>query len=358
MITVRHLKKVFKDSSKELTVLSDVNCEIRKGEVISIIGPSGTGKSTFLRCLNRLEEATAGHIEIDGVDILDRKVDASLLRRKMGMVFQNFNLFDHLTILDNITLCPRTLLGQSKADAEKRGMELLEMVGLHDKAGSRPSELSGGQKQRAAIARCLAMNPEIILFDEPTSALDPTMVSEVLAVIRRLAAQGMTMAIVSHEMQFVRDVSTRVFFMYGGEIYEEGTPQQIFDAPQKPVTKAFVNRIRSLNFRLENRHYDLYGMFGQIETFCSKYGLGNSRTMAVQHTVEEMLSEILPFTGPVSLDLEYSEKTYGLSLLITQENVSSPVLSGCDSDSVSLKLVRGMSKSVSEPENGLIRVEF
>ncbi len=358
MITVRHLKKVFRTQSEELTVLSDVNCEIRKGEVISIIGPSGTGKSTFLRCLNRLEEATAGQIEIDGTDILDRRTDVSLLRRRMGMVFQNFNLFGHLTILDNITLCPMTLLGQSRADAEKRGMELLEMVGLHDKAGSLPDELSGGQKQRAAIARCLAMNPEIILFDEPTSALDPTMVSEVLAVIRRLAAQGMTMAIVSHEMQFVRDVSTRVFFMYGGEIYEEGTPQQIFDNPQKPVTKAFVNRIRSLDFRLENRHYDLYGMFGQIETFCSKYGLGNAVTGKVQHVIEEMLSEILPFTGPVSLNLEYSEKTYRLGLTFTQEGVSDYVLSGTDDDSVSLMLVRGMSESVTETEPGLIRVEF
>ena len=358
MITVRHLKKVFQTQSEELTVLSDVNCEIRKGEVISIIGPSGTGKSTFLRCLNRLEEATAGQIEIDGTNILDRRTDVSLLRRKMGMVFQNFNLFEHLTILDNVTLCPMTLLGQSRADAEKHGMELLEMVGLHDKAGSLPCELSGGQKQRAAIARCLAMNPEIILFDEPTSALDPTMVSEVLAVIRRLAAQGMTMAIVSHEMQFVRDVSTRVFFMYGGEIYEEGTPQQIFDNPRKPVTKAFVNRIRSLDFRLENRHYDLYGMFGRIETFCSKYGLGTVLVGKVQHVIEEMLSEILPFAGPVSVNLEYSEKTYGLSLLFTQENASAPILAGIDADSVSLMLVRGMSKSMTETEPGLIRVEF
>lgn len=358
MITVRHLKKVFKDESKELTVLSDVNCEIKKGEVISIIGPSGTGKSTFLRCLNRLEDPTGGQIEIDGADILDRKADVCMLRRKMGMVFQNFNLFEHLTILDNITLCPMTLLGQSKSDAEKRGLELLEMVGLHDKAGNLPCELSGGQKQRVAIARCLAMNPEIILFDEPTSALDPTMVSEVLAVIRRLASEGMTMAIVSHEMQFVKDVSTRVFFMYGGEIYEEGTPEQIFDNPQKPVTKAFVNRIRNLNFQLENRHYDLYGMFGKIETFCSKYGLGTVLAGKVQHVVEEMLSEILPFTGPVSLDLEYSEKTYSLSLLFRQEGATGNILAATDADSVSLMLIKGVSKSVEEPESGQIRVEF
>lgn len=358
MITVRHLKKVFKDQSKELTVLSDVNCEIRKGEVISIIGPSGTGKSTFLRCLNRLEEPTGGQIEIDGTDILDRKADVSMLRRKMGMVFQNFNLFEHLTILDNITLCPMTVLGQSRSDAEKRAMELLEMVGLHDKAGSLPCELSGGQKQRAAIARCLAMDPEIILFDEPTSALDPTMVSEVLAVIRRLASQGMTMAIVSHEMQFVRDVSTRVFFMYGGVIYEEGTPEQIFENPQKPVTKAFVNRIRTLSFSFEDRHYDLYGMFGKIETFCSKYGLGTVVVGKVQHVIEEMLSQILPFCGPVSVDLEYSEKTYGLSLTFRQEGAEGSVLQESDDNMVSLMLIRGMSKSVTEPEPGLVRIEF
>ena len=213
MITVKHLSKVFNNAGRELTVLRDVNCEISKGEVISVIGPSGTGKSTFLRCLNRLEEPSGGQIEIDGVDILDRNADVNRLRRKMGMVFQNFNLFEHLTILDNITLCPMTLLGQSREAAEARAMELLQLVGLREKAGSLPGELSGGQKQRAAIARCLAMNPEIILFDEPTSALDPTMVSEVLAVIRHLAGQGMTMAIVSHEMEFVRSVSSRVFFM-------------------------------------------------------------------------------------------------------------------------------------------------
>lgn len=193
MIKVRNLKKVFRTpDGEELTVLRDINCDIEKGEVISIIGPSGTGKSTLLRCLNRLEEPTSGVIEVDGTDILDRRTDINLIRRRMGMVFQNFNLFEHLTILDNLTLCPMMLLGKSRADAQKAGMELLDTVGLHDKAGCLPSQLSGGQKQRAAIARCLAMEPEIILFDEPTSALDPTMVSEVLAVIRHLANQGMT----------------------------------------------------------------------------------------------------------------------------------------------------------------------
>ena len=358
MISVKHLSKVYKNGDRELPVLRDVNCEIAKGEVIGIIGPSGTGKSTFLRCLNRLEEPSGGQIEIDGTDILDRKADVNLLRRKMGMVFQSFNLFEHLTILDNITLCPRTLLGRSREDAEARAMELLQLVGLYDKAGSLPGELSGGQKQRAAIARCLAMDPEIILFDEPTSALDPTMVSEVLVVIRRLAREGMTMAIVSHEMQFIRSVSTRIFFMNEGVIYEEGTPEQIFEHPQRPATIAFINRIRTLEFQLADKHFDLYGMFGQVGVFCNKYGLGNDMLTKVQHVMEEMLYEILPFDGPVTLTLDYSEKDFTLRLHFTEEGCAAPVLKRLPGDHLSLRLVQGMCSALREPEAGKILVEM
>ena len=359
MIKVRHLKKVFRaPGGEELTVLRDINCDIEKGEVISIIGPSGTGKSTLLRCLNRLEEPTSGVIEVDGTDILDRKTDISLMRRRMGMVFQNFNLFEHLTILDNLTLCPMTLLGRSREEAEKKGLELLETVGLHDKAGCLPCELSGGQKQRAAIARCLAMKPEIILFDEPTSALDPTMVSEVLAVIRHLAGLGMTMCIVSHEMQFVRDVSTRILFLNDGIVYEEGTPEQIFDNPQKPATKAFINRIRTIEFDLEDRRFDLYGLFGKIQTFCGKYGLGGKVSDKVEHITEEMLCGIMPFCGPVKLSVEYSEKTSGISMTFRQENATSAILDKTDEDSLSLMMVKGMSSSVTEPEPGTVCVEI
>src|SRR5574344_2172790 len=241
MITVQHLRKRFGD----LVVLKDINTEIKKGEVISIIGPSGTGKSTFLRCLNLLEQPTGGSILIDGENILDKKADRSKLRRKMGMVFQSFNLFEHLSIMDNLTIGPIKLLGKKKEEAEKRGMELLKMVGLADKYNYYPDQLSGGQKQRVAIARCLSMDPEIILFDEPTSALDPTMVSEVLGVIRQLAKEGMTMAIVTHEMNFAKDVSTRIFYMDEGIIYEEGDPKQIFDAPKNEKTRMFINRIRN-----------------------------------------------------------------------------------------------------------------
>ena len=351
MITVRHLKKIYRNYGTPLEVLSDVNCEIGKGEVISIIGPSGTGKSTFLRCINRLEEPTAGEIIIDGINILDNKADLPKVRRKMGMVFQNFNLFNHLTIMENVCVGPMKLLGMSREEAEAQGMELLRMVGMAEKASARPSDLSGGQKQRVAIARCLSMKPDIILFDEPTSALDPTMVSEVLSVIRQLAKQGMTMAIVTHEMKFSRDVSTRIFFMYGGEIYEEGTPEQIFEHPQKPVTQSFIRRIRSLEFEIVNHDFDLYGMNTQVELFCRKYSLSDSMIQRTQLILEEMLFNILPFSGPIHLKVEYSEEEYELYFTVSQDGFSSSILGNPDADELSVKLVGGLCESVEEKEN-------
>jgi len=217
MIRVEHLQKSFGN----LEVLRDVNAIINKGEVISIIGPSGTGKSTFLRCLNLLDKPTGGAIFINEKDILAKNANVPQLRQKMGMVFQSFNLFEHLTVMENLCIAPAKLLNKSKEEAKTKGYELLKMVGLLEKADVYPRQLSGGQKQRVAIARCLAMEPEIILFDEPTSALDPTMISEVLAVIRSLAKQGMTMAIVTHEMGFAKDVSSRIFYMDEGIIYED-----------------------------------------------------------------------------------------------------------------------------------------
>ena len=239
MISVRHLQKSFNG----VAVLRDVNAEIAKGEVISIIGPSGTGKSTFLRCLNRLETPDGGSIVVGGVDVTDPKADLAAVRRKMGMVFQNFNLFGNLTILGNIMAAQCDLLGISKEAAKKKALELLGRVGLANKADALPDELSGGQKQRVAIARALARDPEILLFDEPTSALDPTMVGEVLAVIKDLAKTGMTMLIVTHEMGFARDVSTRVFYMDEGVVYEDGTPADVFNAPKKPKTIDFVGQV-------------------------------------------------------------------------------------------------------------------
>lgn len=356
MITVNHLSKIYFNYGEPLQVLRDVNCNIGKGEVISIIGPSGTGKSTFLRCINRLETPTSGEIIIDGENILDSKASLPKLRRKMGMVFQNFNLFNHLTILENVAVGPVKLLGMSKSEARAQAMELLRMVGLAGKASAYPSELSGGQKQRVAIARCLSMKPEIILFDEPTSALDPTMVSEVLAVIRQLARQGMTMAIVTHEMKFARDVSTRVFFMNEGIIYEEGTPEQIFDHPSKPATKAFINRIRSLELTVGGRDCDLYGMNGRIEIFCHKYLLSHEKCIAAQLLLEEFLSGILPLGGTATVRFDYSEKNYDLYLEIIQENCTAPILENVEADNLSLKIVKGYCDCIEERQEGNSRV--
>ncbi len=239
MIEVKNLKISFGD----LHVIKDLSINIEKGEKIVVIGPSGSGKSTFLRCLNRLETPTGGHILFDGVDMADPKADLDKCRQKMGMVFQHFNLFPHLTVLDNITLAPVSLKLKTKAQAEEHAMKLLERVGLQDKANVYPSTLSGGQKQRIAIVRSLAMDPEVILFDEPTSALDPEMVGEVLNVIKDLANEGMTMAIVTHEMGFAREVADRVIFMDGGYIAEEGTPEQVFQHPKSERLQQFLKAV-------------------------------------------------------------------------------------------------------------------
>ena len=239
LIRVEGLRKSFGD----FYALDGINEEIRKGEVVVIVGPSGSGKSTFLRSLNLLEVPTEGHIYFENVDITDKNVDLDKHRQKMGMVFQHFNLFPHLTVLENITLAPVSLKLKTKAQTEEHAMKLLERVGLQDKANVYPSTLSGGQKQRIAIVRSLAMDPEVILFDEPTSALDPEMVGEVLNVIKDLANEGMTMAIVTHEMGFAREVADRVIFMDGGYIAEEGTPEQIFQHPKSERLQQFLKAV-------------------------------------------------------------------------------------------------------------------
>ncbi len=239
MIKVENLHKYF----GELEVLKGVNADIKKGEVVCVIGPSGSGKSTFLRCINLLEMPTKGEIFIDGIPVIENIKNIDSLRTRVGMVFQQFNLFPNMSVLDNITLAPVKVLKMNKSDAEAKAKELLERVGLAEKADTYPNRLSGGQKQRVAIARALAMNPEVMLFDEPTSALDPEMVGEVLEVMKQLADSGMTMVVVTHEMGFAREVSDRVLFMEEGIIYEEGTPEEIFGSPQKPRTKDFLSKV-------------------------------------------------------------------------------------------------------------------
>lgn len=241
LIKTENLCKYF-DNGK-VKALDGISMEIDKGEVVVIIGPSGSGKSTLLRSLNLLEIPTSGHIYFEGDDITDRKVDLNLHRQKMGMVFQSFNLFPHMTVKKNLTLGPTKLLGMSQEEADRKAMELLERIGLPDKADSYPNQLSGGQKQRIAIARSLAMNPDVILFDEPTSALDPEMVGEVLELMRELAKSGMTMAVVTHEMGFAREVGTRILFFDEGRIQEEGTPEQFFNNPTNPRLKDFLSKV-------------------------------------------------------------------------------------------------------------------
>lgn len=241
LIVVDDVKKYYNDG--EIKALDGVSTDIRKGEVVVIIGPSGSGKSTLLRTLNLLEHPTDGKIIFDGVNLMDKNVNINLHRQKMGMVFQHFNLFSHMTVLKNMTIAPMKLLKKSKEEAEKKAMELLNVVNLADRAEAYPAQLSGGQKQRVAIARSLCMDPEVMLFDEPTSALDPEMVGEVLAVMKDLANQGMTMAVVTHEMAFAREVASRVIFMADGKIVEEGTPSEIFDNPKNERLKQFLSKV-------------------------------------------------------------------------------------------------------------------
>ncbi len=338
MIQVRNLSKHFGD----LVVLKDINTDISKGEVISIIGPSGTGKSTFLRCLNLLETPTGGSIEIDGIPLLAKGTNVPKVRQKMGMVFQSFNLYHHLTVLENLTIGPIRLQGRKKSEVQKRGMELLRLVGLAEKTHSFPDELSGGQKQRVAIARCMAMEPEILLFDEPTSALDPTMVSEVLAVIRRLAREGMTMVIVTHEMEFARNISRRVFYMDEGLIYEEGTPAQIFENPQKEKTRAFIHRIRSLEHHITSPDYDLYAVQGEMEAFCEKHTLTKKVTGHVVLMTEEVLGLQRDFSD-IRLTLSYSEKDGSLQLGCKSTGTPfNPFGSDREEDEIPLRLIKGL----------------
>ena len=339
MISIKHLKKDY----GTVCPLKDVNAEIEKGEVISIIGPSGTGKSTLLRCLNMLEIPTSGSIIVDGEDVTAKGYNLSSLRKRMGMVFQNFNLFSHMTVLENISYAPVKLLGLSKEEANKKSMELLKMVSLPDKADCLPEVLSGGQKQRVAIARALAMNPEIILFDEPTSALDPTMVGEVLAVIRMLAAKGMTMMIVTHEMRFARDVSTRVFYMDQGEIYEEGTPEEIFESPKKELTRRFINKLKVFEIKLEKDKFDFLEAIESIEVFGRKQLMSQKTINDARLVFEELcVLNLLKKFDTISYTLEYSEQENKAIINVRYGNESYDPLS--DIDEISKMILKGIAE--------------
>ncbi|MBP3633262.1 MAG: amino acid ABC transporter ATP-binding protein [Oscillospiraceae bacterium] len=344
MIKISHLKKAYPN----VTPLKDVNVEIHKGAVISIIGPSGTGKSTLIRCINMLETPTAGEIWVDGECITDKKCNINKIRQKMGMVFQSFNLFHHMTIIENIMAAPMDLLGKSKQEAYEKGMELLRTVGLADKALNYPDELSGGQKQRVAIARALAMEPEIILLDEPTSALDPTMVGEVQAVIKDLAKKGLTLMIVTHEMRFAREIANRVFYMDEGGVYEDGTPEQIFDNPQKEKTIRFIKHLKVFETIITSKDFDFIGFNTALEEFGRKNQVAQRAILRSQAVFEELgVQIILPQLADefkLSVALEYSQDEEALTMVLKYDGAPFDIKT---SDNVlSLKLAQNASQSI------------
>ena len=335
-----HLRK----SYGSLEVLRDITVDIHRGEVISIIGPSGTGKSTLLRCLNLLEQPTGGSIVVDGEDILAKGYPVNRLRQKMGMVFQSFNLFEHKTVLENVIFAPCQLRRMPEEEARREGLALLRKVGLAEKADVYPSSLSGGQKQRVAIARALAMKPDVILFDEPTSALDPTMVGEVLSVIRQLAKEGMTMLIVTHEMKFAYDVSTRIFFMYDGYIHEDGSPRQIFESPVHSATKAFIQRIRKEVFEIDGPDFDFLGMHSAVSAFCHKYGIPEKEEKA-QQLIGKMLDGAMAPYRPITVRITHSEQSLVTALDFMVEKMTATPLNNAHRSELS-----GQCRQVIEEE--------
>lgn len=351
-IIVEHLKKSF----GKATPLEDINASVMPGEVISIIGPSGCGKSTLLRCIDWLEVPTEGRIVVMGQDVTAQDVDIDKVHERMGMVFQSFNLFPHITVIENVMLAPVDLLGTQRQAAYDEGMRLLAAMGLTDRALAYPDELSGGQRQRAAIARALAMHPQIMLFDEPTSALDPTMVGEVLGVIRRLAEAGMTMLIVTHEMRFAHDVSSRVLFLDEGIVYEEGTPEQVFDDPQREKTRAFIKRLNVFDYAITSRGFDFLGMNNAMTEFGKKYALTRKQTDGLLRCVEELgVQTILPNVSelsenaPIMISLEYDEEKDSLSVLFTWHGDDfDPLEVG---DELAIALVKGTAKTVNHTSN-------
>ncbi|MBQ3145139.1 MAG: amino acid ABC transporter ATP-binding protein [Clostridia bacterium] len=301
MIKIDNLCKTYNG----ITVLENINLHVAKGEIISIIGASGAGKSTLIRCINLLEKPEQGEIYINNTAILDSKVSVSDIRKKIGMVFQKFNLFEHLCVIDNLTIAPIKLLKQNKKEAEEKARHLLKQVGLLNKENCFPRQLSGGQKQRVAIARCLAMNPEIILFDEPTSALDPIKAYEVLAVIRKLAKSGITMVVVTHEMNFAKEISDRIVYMHNGRICEIGSPEQIFNNPIKRETREFIYKECNFNYQINGSDFDVYSLNSEILDFLERYSLPNDLMDMISGRIQYVLNLLNKLSYTMEITLSY-----------------------------------------------------
>jgi ABC-type polar amino acid transport system ATPase subunit len=350
MISIRNLKK----SYSQMVVLDNVNLDIPKGSCTVIIGGSGCGKSTLLRSINRLEIPDCGQILIDGEDILAPDADILCIRQKMGMVYQQFNLFSHLNVMENIILAPMKVLGISQKQAMAEAEELLKMVGMETRRFHMPSELSGGQKQRVAIARAMAMHPEILLFDEPTSTLDPTMVEEVESVIRRLVNNGITSVIVTHEMRFARNIASQVVFLAEKGVYESGTAEEVFDNPSRSLTRQFLYRARMLELTLTSADADVYAFSSEVRSFAAPYGFGLRPTRALDYTCDELLLPILHSNPDHTIHVRFVADEAGLdhTALISFPTLDVDPIQHPAIDSLNLQLLRGFTRNLCSQRNG------
>lgn len=345
MISIKNLTKSF---GKNL-IFKDISLDINEREVIAIIGPSGCGKSTLIRCINLLEQPDSGQIVIGGEEITRKGADINAVRRKLGMVYQSFNLFSHKTALENVILSPVHVLKLPLGQALKEGMGYLEMVGIANRADYLPDQLSGGQKQRVAIARCLAMHPEVILFDEPTSALDPTMIDEVLSVIRKLVKSGLTCIIVTHEMNFARKIATRILYMDDKTIYESGTPEEIFDYPQKEKTRIFIHKLKVLTIEAVLSEIDMYDITRQVSEYCFKYDMNMRETNIINLICEEFVTNLSkrPASGErIVITVRYNEQNGSREVMFRDNFPAGNFFDSPDFDKVSAKLIKGFTQSM------------
>ena len=350
MISIRGLKKSFNGN----TVFHDVNLEIEKGDAVVIIGGSGCGKSTMLRCINRLETPDEGQVLIDGMDIHAPNADVEKIRRKLGMVYQSFNLFSHLNVMENMILAPMKVLGMSQKQAVEEAEKLLETVGMENRRWHMPRQLSGGQKQRVAIARAMIMKPEVMLFDEPTSALDPTMVDEVESVMRRLIENGMTSVIVTHEMGFAKRIASKVVFLAEKGIYEQGSAQQIFETPSKELTRQFIYRARMLEKHIDSHDMDIYSLCSEIRSFAMPYGFSPGHSRGLELLCDELLLPILKSDSKNTAAIRFIADESGIShqALLEFPNMEQDPLLHSDVDELGIILLKNFTESFVSERNG------
>lgn len=346
MISIRNLSKRYQN----LIIFQNVNLEIDRGDAVAIIGPSGCGKSTLLRCINGLERPTEGEVWFDGMNLTNSKASLEKIRSRMGMVYQSFNLFSHLNVLENVMMAPMVVNHIPKQKAAQEALEYLKLVGLQNRSFHMPNQLSGGQKQRIAIARCLAMHPDVILFDEPTSALDPTMVDEVLGVIQRLIREKMTCVIVTHEMEFARKVSNKVVYMDEMGIYETGTPDQIFLSPCREKTQAFIHKLHVFEKNINEYNADIYSFMSEVRSYCSQYGFTSKQLNTINLIYEELIFSLIKNRGSqkeINFKLRSTSAGEKMEIFIADENASEDILLSSNIDEFGVKIIRASARKVS-----------